>query len=206
MIIVVGVVLAHLLIGGLLFAFARWDWDRAWAEQKMNSEQRSSRKQHLEQDVQQRGQERQQRGQERQQHNERIYRDFEFFVKIFMALVAAVGYITFNEHSWFHEHTTGQVVSGSQQAGSTAQASESTTIDPTAQNTAGYAKCCIAVLGSFTMFTLAVFVIFHQASKIRRFDKDDRKSCSYWLHWLEPYMILAMLSMAGGLWYLALTL
>ena len=30
------------------------------------------------------------------QHNERIYKDFEFFVKVFIALVGAVGFVRFN--------------------------------------------------------------------------------------------------------------
>ena len=31
------------------------------------------------------------------EHSERVYRDFEFFVKIFIALVGAVGYLRFKE-------------------------------------------------------------------------------------------------------------
>lgn len=33
---------------------------------------------------------------ESDQHNERIYKDFEFFVKVFIALVGALGYVRFN--------------------------------------------------------------------------------------------------------------
>ncbi len=33
---------------------------------------------------------------ESDQHNERIYKDFEFFVKIFISLVAGIGFVKFN--------------------------------------------------------------------------------------------------------------
>lgn len=37
------------------------------------------------------------------QHNERIYKDFEFFVKVFIALVGAMGFVRFNYYCKNHE-------------------------------------------------------------------------------------------------------
>ena len=55
-------------------------------------------------------------------------------------------------------------------------------------------------LGLFTMNTLALFVICHQGSKIRRWEKVEWRMLPCWL---EPWMILAMYVMATALWFVA---
>lgn len=100
------------------------------------------------------------------EHSERIYRDFEFFVKIFIALVGAVGYLKFKEF-------------------------------PTSPDLARYAMKAVGLLGLFTMDTLALFVICHQGSKIRRWQKVEWGTMFFWQ---EIWMIFAMFTMATGLW------
>lgn len=105
------------------------------------------------------------------EHSERIYRDFEFFVKIFMALVAAVGYLRLKEFSASPELTR------------------------QGMKAVGY-------MGFFTMNTLAIFVICHQGSKIRRWRIVEWKTIFFWQ---EIWMLIAMFGMATGLWYFAWT-
>ena len=71
------------------------------------------------------------------EHSERIYRDFEFFIKILVPLIGGLGYIKLT-YSALQPAVTREAMIG------------------------------IGALGMFTMFTLAVFIACHQASKIRR--------------------------------------
>lgn len=103
------------------------------------------------------------------EQNERIYRDFEFFVKIFIALVGAVGYLKLKEFAASPE-------------------------------LARQGMKAVGLLGLFTMDTLALFVICHQGSKIRRWEKVEWATI---LFWQEIWMILAMFTMATGLWVAA---
>jgi len=103
------------------------------------------------------------------EHSERIYRDFEFFVKIFIALVGAVGYLRLKEFAASPELAR-QGMKG------------------------------LAWLGLFTMDTLALFVICHQGSKIRRWKEVEWETIHFWQ---EIWMVLAMFTMATGLWVAA---
>jgi Na+/H+ antiporter NhaD/arsenite permease-like protein len=103
------------------------------------------------------------------EHSERIYRDFEFFVKIFIALVGAVGYLRLKEFD-------------------------------AAPILARQAMKAIGLLGLLTMTTLALFVICHQGSKIRRWKKVEWDTIIFWQ---EIWMILSMFVMATALWIAA---
>jgi len=103
------------------------------------------------------------------EHSERIYRDFEFFVKIFIALVGGVGYLRLKEFAASPE-------------------------------LARQAMKAAGLVGLFTMDTLALFVICHQGSKIRRWEKVEWGAIVFWQ---EIWMILAMFTMATGLWLVA---
>lgn len=103
------------------------------------------------------------------EHSERIYRDFEFYVKIFIALVGAVGYLRLKEFT-------------------------------SSPELARQGMKAVGLLGLFTMSTLALFVICHQGSKIRRWKKVEWETIIFWQ---EIWMILSMFAMATGLWVAA---
>lgn len=103
------------------------------------------------------------------QHNERIYKDFEFFVKVFIALVGAMGYVRFN---YFHKDC----------------------------ELARQAMKGIGGISLLTMITLSIFIICHQGSKIRRWEKIEWKNIIFWQ---EIWMIIAMFIFASTLWVVA---
>jgi hypothetical protein len=103
------------------------------------------------------------------EHSERIYRDFEFFIKILVPLIGGLGYIKLT-------------YSASQPA------------------LARQAMIGIGALGMFTMFTLAIFIACHQASKIRRWEKVEWETLPFWQ---EIWMLLCMYSLGVAVWIAA---
>lgn len=103
------------------------------------------------------------------QHNERIYKDFEFFVKVFIALVGAVGYLRIEI---FHKN----------------------------EELARQAMIGIGSISLVTMTTISIFIICHQGSKIRRWEKVEWK---YMLFWQEIWMVISMYLLATSLWITA---
>lgn len=100
------------------------------------------------------------------QHNERIYKVFEFFVKVFIALVGAVGFVRFN----YYEEK---------------------------QEIARQAMQGIGAIALLTMTSLSIFIICHQGSKIRRWEKVEWK---HLIFWQELWMVVAMYFFASVLW------
>jgi len=99
-------------------------------------------------------------------HNERIYKDFNFFVKVFIALVGAMGFIRFNYYEENHE-VARQAMQG------------------------------IGAIALLTMISLSIFIICHQGSKIRRWEKIEWKNLIFWQ---ELWMLISMYLFASALW------
>jgi multisubunit Na+/H+ antiporter MnhG subunit len=100
------------------------------------------------------------------QHNDRIYKDFEFFVKVFIALVGAIGFIRFNYYEENHE-VARQAMQG------------------------------IGAIALLTMISISIFIICHQGSKIRRWEKVEWKNLFFWQ---ELWMVISMYLFASILW------
>ena len=100
-------------------------------------------------------------------HSERIYKDFEMYLKINLGLTAALGYINVNEFK-------------------TATSWELETI-----------QLAIGAISLLTMTTFSLFIISHQASKIRRWWNVEWWSFFYWQ---EFWACCSIWAFSTGVW------
>jgi len=107
------------------------------------------------------------------QHNERIYKNFEFFVKVFIALVGAMGFIKFN----YLEEENNEVVR--------------------------QAMLGIGAIALLTMISISIFIICHQGSKIRRWKNVEWKNLIFWQEpWMiiSMYLFASILWIVANKW------
>ena len=109
------------------------------------------------------------RGGDTTAHSERIYKDFEMYLKVTLGLVAAFGYIRIDKFS-----TNPEV------------AREALTI--------------IGGISLFVMVTFCIFIISHQASKVRRWENIEWGKAIFWQ---ELWACLAMWFFSSGIWVAA---
>lgn len=105
------------------------------------------------------------------EHSERIYKDFEFFIKVFMALVGGIGYTKLKA---------------------------ATLTPPPDAKLVREAMQAVGALSMFTMLTLALFIACHLGSKIRRWMHGVEWRTL--IFWQETWMIISMFCLATALW------
>ena len=109
------------------------------------------------------------RGGDTKEHSERIYKDFEMYLKVTLGLVAAFGYIRIDKF--------------------TAQ-----------PKLARQALEVIGMISLLVMTTFCIFVICHQASKVRRWENIEWAKAIFWQ---ELWACLAMWLFSSGVWVAA---
>ena len=109
------------------------------------------------------------RGGDTTAHSDRIYKDFEMYLKVTLGLVAAFGYIRINKFSG----------------------------DP---EIAREALLVIGGISLFVMVTFCIFIISHQASKVRRWENIEWGKAIFWQ---ELWACLAMWFFSSGIWVAA---
>jgi len=109
------------------------------------------------------------RGGDTTAHSDRIYKDFEMYLKVTLGLVAAFGYIR------IEKFTTNPEISRE-------------------------ALILIGGIALFVMITFCIFVISHQASKVRRWENIERGKAIFWQ---ELWACLAMWFFSSGIWVAA---
>lgn len=104
------------------------------------------------------------RGRDTKEHSERIYKDFEVYLKVTLGLVAAFGYIRLDKFTTQPE----------------------------------LARQALQVVGGVSLLVMATFCIFiicHQASKIRRWKNIEWPKAIFWQ---ELWACLAMWLFSSG--------
>lgn len=109
------------------------------------------------------------RGGDTTAHSERIYKDFEMYLKVTLGLVAAFGYIRIEKYTGNPE-------------------------------IARQALILIGGISLFVMVTFCIFVISHQASKVRRWKNIEWGKAIFWQ---ELWACLAMWFFSSGIWVAA---
>ncbi|MFA7348976.1 MAG: hypothetical protein WCZ86_14575 [Desulfurivibrionaceae bacterium] len=108
-------------------------------------------------------------GGDTKEHSERIYKDFEMYLKVTLGLVAAFGYIRIDRY--------------------TAQ-----------PDLARQALQAVGGISLLVMTTFCIFVLCHQASKVRRWEKIEWGKTVFWQ---ELWACLAMWLFSSGVWVAA---
>lgn len=106
------------------------------------------------------------RSEELKYHNEAIYRDFEYFFKVTLALLGGIAYVVTRQDG----------------------------------NNMNMVKVLLPIAGGLQLVTgvvFALFIFFHQKSKIERWE--DRFSWWWPFLWQECWMVTAMFSVSAGI-------
>jgi hypothetical protein len=109
------------------------------------------------------------RGSDTKAHSERIYKDFEMYLKTTLGLAAAFGYIRLEKYAAQPE----------------------------------LARQALIVIGGISilvMVTFCIFVICHQAAKVRRWENIEWGKAIFWQ---ELWACLAMWLFSSGMWVAA---
>lgn len=109
------------------------------------------------------------RGGDTKDHNERIYKDFEMYLKVTLGLVAAFGLIRLDKFS----------------------------VQPE------LARQALQLVGGISLLVMTIFCIFvicHQGSKIRRWEKIEWEGVVFWQ---ELWACVAMWVLSSGVWVAA---
>jgi hypothetical protein len=110
------------------------------------------------------------RGTDTTAHSERIYKDFEMYLKVTLGLVAAFGYIRIDKMSGATEVVARE------------------------------ALIVIGAISLFVMVTFCIFIISHQASKVRRWENIEWGKAVFWQ---ELWACLAMWLFSSSIWVAA---
>lgn len=106
------------------------------------------------------------KGEDTTAHSERIYKDFEMYLKVSLGLVAAFGFIRIDKF----------------------------------ERNAKIAREALIIIGGislFVMVTFCIFIICHQASKVRRWKDIEWEKAIFWQ---ELWACLAMWFFSSGVW------
>lgn len=109
------------------------------------------------------------RGGDTTAHSDRIYKDFEMYLKVTLGLIAAFGYIRIDKYD----------------------------------DNLEIARQALILIGGIALFVMAIFCIFiisHQASKVRRWENIEWGKA---LFWQELWACLAMWLFSSGIWVAA---
>jgi len=109
------------------------------------------------------------RGKDTKDHSERIYKDFDMYLKVVLGLTAAFGYIRLEKLN----------------------------------KDAELARQGLWAIGAISLLVMVVFCIFiicHQGSKVRRWEKIE---WSKFILWQELWACLAMWLFSSGIWVAA---
>ena len=90
------------------------------------------------------------KGKDTTAHSERIYKDFEMYLKVNLGLVAAIGYSQITEVKTLSKWELGNI------------------------------QLMIASMSLLVMVTFSIFIISHQSSKIRRWWSVEWKTMFFW--------------------------
>jgi hypothetical protein len=108
-------------------------------------------------------------GKDTREHSERIYKDFELYLKVVLGLSAAFGYIRFEKY----EHSPELARQG---------------------------LIVVGAMAILVMLTFCIFVICHQGSKVRRWQRIEWGNAIFWQ---EFWACLAMWIFSSGIWVAA---
>lgn len=107
------------------------------------------------------------KGEDTGPHSERVYKSFEFFVTASLAVVGGLGYIRLEYFGEKTEIAARQAMFG-----------------------LGLLELTIATF-------ISLFIVIHQGSKIRRWEKVEREKIPFWL---ELWMCIAIMTVGTMIW------